>query len=256
VVKTSTSARSPLSPTLWPREAFRWWASLGLVVLLFLGAVVLPIIVAVVLYVFGALKLQDLNIKMFSWTQIILTGVGYVAWVATLATLLPPIARRPLSALGLRAPRLTDLAYGIAGAIAMLLAVAGTAMLQESIFHIKPEEVQVHWLREARGSLIAGLVVLACVAAPFVEEFAFRGFVFNAVLRYTPAWFAALFSAGLFGLAHFQPGNAGAILPLSAGGVVLATVYYRSGSLPASMLSHSLFNSFTVVAILVFHQHA
>jgi len=74
------------------------------------------------------------------------------------------------------------------------------------------------------------------------------------VLRYAPPWLAALFSAILFGFAHWQPGNAGAIAPLAAGGIALATVYYRSGSLVASMLTHSLFNTFTVVAVLVFHQ--
>ncbi|MBV8580931.1 MAG: hypothetical protein JOZ86_09865, partial [Candidatus Eremiobacteraeota bacterium] len=48
--------------------------------------------------------------------------------------------------------------------------------------------------------------------------------------------------------------NAGAIFPLIASGIVLALVYYRTVSLPASMITHGLFNAFTVVAVLVFHQ--
>jgi hypothetical protein len=122
--------------------------------------------------------------------------------------------------------------------------------------HVKPEEVQVAYLRNARGSELAGYVLVACVAAPFTEELIFRGFVFNALRRYLPTVAAVLLSALIFGFAHWQPGNAGAIAPLVATGVVLAAVYVRSGSLVASMITHALFNSFTVVAVLVFHQTA
>ena len=44
------------------------------------------------------------------------------------------------------------------------------------------------------------------------------------------------------------------MIPLAVGGVVLALVYYRSGSLIASMLTHGLFNAATFVAVTVFHQ--
>jgi membrane protease YdiL (CAAX protease family) len=111
----------------------------------------------------------------------------------------------------------------------------------------------VQLLRQAHGSLLAGFAFIACVGAPVFEELTFRGFIFNALLRYMPVWLAVLLSATLFGFAHFAPGNAGAIVPLIAGGAVLAVVYYRSGSLVASMITHSLFNAFTVVAVASGH---
>jgi membrane protease YdiL (CAAX protease family) len=168
--------------------------------------------------------------------------------------LLPALARSSWRALGLRAPRWSDAGYALGGAVLMVLVAAGTGVLQESLFHVKPDEVQVQWLRAARGPLIGIFVFLACIAAPFVEELTFRGFVFNALRRYLPTWCAVVLSAFVFGLAHMQPGNAGAIAPLAAGGVVLAVVYYRSRSLVAAMLTHAAFNCFTVVLVLVFHQ--
>ena len=252
MVKTSTSDRSPLSPKLWPTDAFRWWHSLGLAVLLFLAVVVSQTIAIAVLLVFHVATLKEL--QKLTWPLVGAQLVSYGVTLGLLALILPPLARRPLAELGLRVPRRRDLAWGLGGAVAMIALTSATGALQDALFHLKPDEVQVHWLRETRGTLIAGFVFLACIAAPFFEELIFRGFVFNALLRYLPAWAAIALSAAVFGLAHWLPGNAGAIAPLAAGGIVLAAVYYRTGSLIASMITHALFNTITVVLVLVFKQ--
>jgi len=252
VVKISTSARSPLSPQLYPPEAFRWWASLGFALVLIIASFAPAAFFLAILLVFHMASLQDL--KSLTWPVIAAQFASYAVSLALIAAVLPMIAQRPLSALGLRLPRASDLAWGLGGAVVMIIVASVAGAVQENVFHVKADEVQVHWLREARGTLIAGFVILACIAAPFFEELTFRGFIFNAFLRYCPAWLAVLLSSVLFGLAHLQPGNIGAIVPLAAGGLVLATVYYRSGSLAASMVTHALFNTFTVVLVLVFHQ--
>jgi membrane protease YdiL (CAAX protease family) len=97
-------------------------------------------------------------------------------------------------------------------------------------------------------NLIYGLIILAVFIAPVVEEVIFRGFVFNAFLRYVPVGLAAIASGVIFGLAHFDPT---AFFPLSCGGIVLALVYYRTGSLISSMLTHGTFNAVNVVLVLV-----
>jgi membrane protease YdiL (CAAX protease family) len=210
---------------------------------------------AIFIGILMALRLANLHdLKTLSWPIVSGQFASYAVSLAILAALLPWLAHRPLTALGLRAPRSSDLAWGLGGAVAMVIVATATGAAQDALFHLKPDEVQVQWLREARGSLVIGFVFLACIAAPFFEELTFRGFIFNAFLRYVPAWLAAAISAILFGFAHWQPGNAGAIAPLAAGGIVLATVYYRSGSLIASMTTHALFNLFTVVLVIVFHQ--
>jgi membrane protease YdiL (CAAX protease family) len=252
VEKISTSDRSPLSPTRSPDAGFVWWQSLLFAVVLFLALVIPSVFVLVFMIVGGWVHEADL--RKFSWQVLVGQLVAYACALALIFPVLPMIARRSWAALGLRAPRLLDAGYGIVGAFVMVAVTLATGAAQDAIFHLKPDEVQVQWLRAARGPLIGMFVVLACAAAPFFEELTFRGFVFNAFRRYMPLWGAVTLSAIVFGLSHWQPGNGGAIAPLIAGGIVLAVVYARSGSLVASMITHASFNLVTVVAVLAFHQ--
>jgi hypothetical protein len=255
VVKLSTSARSPLSPTLWPPDAFLWWQSLLFVVVLLLAVYIPAVLAAAMLIVFNLTTVAELrNPTTLTWPLLVSQIVAYIVSLGLVALVLPALAKRSLRDLGLRFPRASDLAWGVGGAVAMLIVATLAGALQESVFHMKADEVQVQWLRAARGPMIAGFAFLACVAAPIFEELTFRGFIFTALLRYLPVWLAAVASSVLFGFAHMQHGNAGAIAPLAAAGLVLTLVYYRSGSLAASMITHALFNAFTVVLVIVFHQ--
>jgi len=251
VVKTSTFVRSPLSPTRYPPEAFPWWGSVA-----FAGALFVATVVALAAVVGFLLSLNLVSAKDFrglSWANLLVQFASIAAPLAVLLPGLPALARRPLRELGLRAPRASDIPWALAGAAAMFIVATVLGAFQESAFHLKPDQVTVQWLRDARAPLVAALVVLACVAAPIVEELTFRGFLFNAILRYAPPWLAAIVSGILFGLAHWSTG-VGSILPLGAAGIVLAVVYYRSGSLTASILTHAIFNTFTVVVVLILHQ--
>ena len=251
MVKTSTSDRLPLSPTRSPDKGFVWWQSLLFAVLV-TGALLITIVFALVfMVVTGMAQLADL--KTVSSQNLAAQFVGYLAVVAVMVPLLPALARRSWRALGMRAPRWRDVAYGVGGMIAMLLASGAAAYVQEHVAHVKADEVQVHWLRAARGTTAWMFVVLACIAGPVIEELIFRGFLFNALRRYLPVWVAIVVSALAFGFAHLQPGNAGVIVPLTVGGIVLAWVYYRSGSLVAAMFTHALFNLVPVVLIVGFH---
>ncbi len=252
MVKTSTSDRLPLSPTRSPDAGFVWWQSLLFAVLL-LGALIVPSVFALAFMIVAGWANQH-DLQTMSWPLIASQFVAYGAALVVIFQLLPALAQRSMRALGFRAPRWRDVRFGMVGGILMVVVSAAVGVLQETVVHVKADEVQVHWLREARGPMIWMFVVLACAAAPFFEELTFRGFVFNALRRYMPAWFALPLTGLVFGLSHLQPGNAGAIAPLAAGGVVLTWVYYRSGSLAASMITHAAFNAVTVVAVLVYHQ--
>jgi membrane protease YdiL (CAAX protease family) len=71
--------------------------------------------------------------------------------------------------------------------------------------------------------------------------------VFNAVMRYGGFWSGAIVSGLIFGAVH---ADKYAFLPLAAGGVILAYVYYRSGNAFTSMITHGLFNAVTVLALV------
>jgi len=246
VVKNSTSARSPLSPTLWPRSAFAWGRSL--VLLLTLAAAVVVVFsafLAVYVASYGTASLAHPSPQIALLSQAII----YVPAVLVLLVMLPWVSQRSLRELGLRAPTARDVAWGVTGAIGMIVVIEALGALETTVFHAKISEQAVDLLKSTHGYLIFVFAAFACVLAPFVEELVFRGFLFNAFLRYVPAPWAILLCALCFGGAHFSPT---ALLPLAGGGAVLAYVYYRTGSLTTSMIAHAGFNLFSIVGLVAF----
>jgi hypothetical protein len=98
------------------------------------------------------------------------------------------------------------------------------------------------------STTIAIFTIFAVLFAPFAEETIFRVFYFNLGLRYGGFFSGAILSGVLFGMAH---GDLYAALPLALGGVVLCAVYYRTRNAFAPMISHALFNAFSIVMLLV-----
>lgn len=88
----------------------------------------------------------------------------------------------------------------------------------------------------------------AAIAAPFFEEFLFRGFLLPSLTRYLPVWGAIVVSSLLFAVAHLSLSE---ILPLTVLGMVLGVVYTRSRNLFAPMLVHSLWNSGTLLSLFI-----
>ncbi len=95
---------------------------------------------------------------------------------------------------------------------------------------------------------IALLLLMVAVLAPVFEETLFRGFFLTSLTRYLPTWGAIIASAVLFAVAHL---NISDLLPLTALGMVLGFVYTRSRNLLASMLLHGIWNSGSLIGLLV-----
>jgi len=88
----------------------------------------------------------------------------------------------------------------------------------------------------------------AAIAAPFFEEILFRGFLLPSLTRYLPIWGAIGVSSLIFALAHLSLSE---VLPLTMLGIVLGFVYTRSRNLLSSMLLHGLWNSGTLISLLI-----
>ncbi len=250
--KLSTSQPSPLSPTLWPADAFSARRCL-----IFVGTVgvafALGLIAASVAVLLGgpAPIRSGKNLQLTSGL-LIAQLVAYIPLLAAALPLLPFAAKRTLREIGLHRPGTADVRAALYGALAMYLVAEAAALLQKFAFHIegKQQAVQLFGTTHDR-TLIWGLIGLAVFIAPVVEEVLFRGFVFNAFLRYFPVGTAVIASGIIFGLAHV---DSTAFFPLACGGMVLAFVYYRTGSLVSSMLTHGTFNAVNVVLVLIFGQ--
>jgi uncharacterized protein len=98
------------------------------------------------------------------------------------------------------------------------------------------------------------LVLLTCVGAPLFEELFFRGLLQGQLVERFGPGIAIAVTSVIFGAAHIanDPGVAGLLLALSvgAGGVVLGVVRHLTGRLGSSMVTHALFNTVAVVALV------
>lgn len=106
-------------------------------------------------------------------------------------------------------------------------------------------------LDRSQGLAFAGLILSVAVGAPIVEELFFRGLLLRALQRRVPDWAAVAVSAVAFGIAH---GSAlpvdGVILvmvSLTVFGAILAVMAIRTGRLGPSIVTHAVFNLFTLL---------
>jgi len=94
------------------------------------------------------------------------------------------------------------------------------------------------------------LTLTAIVFAPLAEELFFRGLLLQTFWRHLGhAWLAIALSATAFGLIHItQPQN---VLPLVSMGIILGYVRMRLRSLTACVVIHALFNTRTMLFVLL-----
>jgi membrane protease YdiL (CAAX protease family) len=248
VEKLSTSQRSPLSPTRWPADAFSAQRCL-----VFVGSIAaafaLGLVCASIAVLMGGGHAPIRTGRNLQLTSGLLVAqiVAYIPLLATALPLLPFVARRTLEEIGLRRPTVNDVRAAAVGSVAMYVFAEAAALLQKFALHVEGTQQAVRLFGTTHDrTLLWGLIVLAVLIAPVVEEVIFRGFVFNALLRYLNVGLAAVLSGIVFGIAHF---DSTALFPLACGGIVLAVVYYRSGSLTASMLTHGAFNALNVALV-------
>jgi membrane protease YdiL (CAAX protease family) len=91
------------------------------------------------------------------------------------------------------------------------------------------------------------LVLVLVVGAPVVEELFFRGLLLSALRHRLGAWWGAVLSSILFGLAHFEPLQ---FPVLALFGLVLAALKLRTGRLGPNICAHAAFNALAVYSLL------
>jgi membrane protease YdiL (CAAX protease family) len=242
------------SPIVWPVRAW----NVGLTIVAAIGGAFIFLFVSIVCVVAAALLGQvDSRHPMAKIDPLIIAQlIAYVPTAIYFAGLLPQLTQLPLRELGFRAPRGRDLAVAMLGVVAMYVIVNGLGALSIAITHRHDTEAAIDLLQHisTQGERI-GLVLMACVVAPMVEELVFRVFLFNALTRYMTIPLAAIISGIVFGSAHMQ--GLGTFvtfaLPLGGGGVVLAYVYSITRNYWSNVITHGTFNAISVIAVLVFH---
>jgi membrane protease YdiL (CAAX protease family) len=244
VVNDSTSTISPAWPTRWPKDSFAgvWaWLLAAFIAAIFVGAFAAGIRGS------NAAPLRSINpvaIDLSIALQFIFEGI----LVAGVLLALPRLSKFTLRELGFRLPDAGTLIVALGGAVLMAIVADGGASLIDSLAHTKHQQEAVEIFKALHDpTTIAIFAFFAIVFAPLAEETIFRAFFFNFGMRYGGFWAGTLVSAGLFGFAH---GDAYEAIPLALGGVILCYVYYRTRNAFAPMISHALFNAFSIVALL------
>ena len=121
------------------------------------------------------------------------------------------------------------------------------------------------WVRESPAAAIPAIVLVVIVFGPAVEEFVFRGAIFNGLYRLgglvsmhlsgkeysarrVSFILSALVSSVIFALLHLEPVLLPAIFILA---VILCALFERTGSLLPPFVAHATFNSFAVLLIIL-----
>ncbi len=147
--------------------------------------------------------------------------------------------------------RTVDLAIGALAAFAAFLVdlVVGAIFLHTR-FHGSNTQLLTGQRHDRAGFVVVTLIV--AIGAPFFEELFFRGLLRRALASRLGPAVAVVAQAGLFGLAHFEPGNGlgnvSVIVAIAGVGLVLGFTVRQTGRLGSSMVGHGLFN--LVVAVL------
>lgn len=147
-------------------------------------------------------------------------------------------------------PERAALAQGLGGYLAAVPLVIGSSLVSQQIWKGSGGSNPILELALAQNSNLALLLfwLTAAVAAPVFEELLFRGFLLPSLTRYVSRAGAIALSAAFFAIAHLSLSE---LLPLFVLGCVLGTVYERSRNLASSMLLHALWNSGTLVSLVI-----
>lgn len=113
-------------------------------------------------------------------------------------------------------------------------------------FNIKPQEVVIDFYESGFWPRLI-LFFLIVVFAPFVEEYVFRYFLYDKLfLPKMPAVFAAILSAVIFTLAHYNASG----IPSFFGLALFCNYVYEKKGYFAAVIAHLTFNLSTVILLL------
>jgi len=173
-----------------------------------------------------------------------------VVFVDLFALILAPFfvlrGRDAARLVGLRAPTIPALGWGLAALIASWISLAVYQVIIDAIDVEALEPVSAIDGDDEFTVLAAVLTgVAVMVMAPISEEIFHRGFLVGAIARRFGVVVGVVVSAAIFSALHFDVGS---LIPFFLVGVIFAVAYVKSGNLWASISAHFVFN---LVAFIV-----
>lgn len=236
---------------LRPRATWRWWEVVVFTILAFLAGVIVSLPLFWVFDPSPTAAVDGPGLLVTGVADLVMAGVlvlwlrsAHPAWTSIIGW---PSRDRVWAnvAAGIGYGVLLEVIVVVAGAILTALLEATTGRTVEPPTQIAPD---------LEGWGVVALVLLACVIAPVVEEFVFRGLLFRSIADRHGFWIGAIASAVPFGLTHAAVGSSLDLwafrVTLMIVGIVLAWVHWRRRNLLANIVAHSTFNVIGVAIIL------
>ena len=206
--------------------------------LLILGALgVVGVLVALVLLTSSTKNFENFDVALIAWLTSVLLGLVIFATVWFLG--LRPYAA-PVSALGLAPPGRPGRAVALT--VAALAGSMGATVLYGLLMRavgadfLLPQQDYTDIVLPGRAAILTFLAL--ALWTPITEEVFFRGFVFGGLAPGLGVPRAAIASALIFSGFHLTAGP-GVLIPIFITGLLLAWVYYQTGSLWASIAAHA-----------------
>lgn len=147
---------------------------------------------------------------------------------------------RPMK--GSSTPFFETIGWGIAGFFLVFLGQMVAANIEQKIGIEPGSENTAQFIEIAHAVPLATFSIV--VFAPILEELIFRRIIFGTLLPKTNFFIAALVSAIVFAIIHFDFSH---ILLYAVSGFIFAFIYYKTKRIIASILSHMLLNGMVVL---------
>ncbi len=151
--------------------------------------------------------------------------------------------------LGLRRPRLSSLAWGVAGAV-LLLAVGVALTVALGAFHIRQDTRTLANLVSKPLPMILFIALTAAIS----EEILFRAVLIDHLGALTHSqWIGAIGSIMAFSVAHLSSWNATQLLFVIPSGTILTILFLWKRDLTACVIAHFLVDSIGLIAASASH---
>ena len=232
----------PQDPQVSPvsAEEPKWPASAGLMALVLglVGGLVLIGVIAGFFAVLGGGNLEDNPGFLFSSV-----AAQDLAFVAAALVVAAGVARPSAAQFGFRVFRPSALGWALLALVVYFVLSAVYVSLANPPADDLPQQLGAD--RSTTLAIITGIFVI--VVAPPVEEFFFRGFLYQALRNRFGIVVAAVLSGFIFGAIHLKVEF---LVPLAILGTVLALLFQKTNSLWPCILVHAANNSIALAVAL------
>ena len=177
-------------------------------------------------------------------------GIGASALVAIILPLwllLRRIGPGVTRQVRLARPRLPRLAYIVVTTLATVVIVDQIYLINQQFSPVPPEYLES--LEDLRPTDVWNFSVIflsLCVAVPVAEELLFRGMIQQIFSRNVGAVAGFVLAGLLFGAVHL---NAHLLISISFFGIILSFVYFATGNLIYTIVSHAVFNALALMQL-------